>query len=131
MRVTIRGTTYQSVPEAAAALGVAPATIYSAVTRGRTDSIGLGKGNRTPRRGGRPPKPVKIGSVLFPSMAEASRALGFERRYVQRVMTAGKTAARQSLIRAAMTYVAQLEQNAIARQARADREFPTTGRTRT
>ncbi|MDK3016529.1 hypothetical protein [Pseudodonghicola flavimaris] len=117
MRVEVRGKIYDSVPECAKALGVAPATVYCAVTRRTTDTLGLGKGNRTSRRGGRPPKRVKIGEVEFPSMAAASRALGFNQRHVQHVLSRGKAAARGRLLRAAMEYQAQMDKREIARRA--------------
>ena len=104
MRVEVRGKIYKDVPTAAKKLGVAPATVYCAVSRRTTETLGLGKGNRTNRRGGIPPKPITLGGTTFPSMAAASVALGYKRRYVQQVLTKGKKRSRQNLIRAAMEY---------------------------
>lgn len=121
MRVDVRGKIYDSVPDCAKALGVAPATVYCAISRRTADTLGQGQGNRTKRRGGRPPKPIRIGSVEFRSMAEASVALGFGRRYVQQVLAKGKAEARANLLRAAMEYQAQRD-NAAHRQRRAARD---------
>lgn len=101
MRVEARGKVYDSVPDCSRALGVSKATVYCAVSRRTTATLGLGKGNRSSGHRGLPPKPVKIGPVEFPSMATASRALGFERRYVQQVLTIGKERSRARLLRAA------------------------------
>lgn len=117
MRVEVRGKVYESVAACAKALGVSKDTVYCAVSRRTTDTLGLGKGNRTARRGGKKPIPVKIGQVSFPSMAEASRQLGMNRRYVQTVLTKGKSASRQDLIRKVMEYAAEKE-----RRKRKDRE---------
>ena len=102
MRVEVRGVVYESVAKCAKALGVSMSTVYCALSRRTTDTIGQGKGNRTARRGGRKPIPVRIGMVTFPSMAEASRQLGMNRRYVQQVLTKGSDRSRQDLIRKVM-----------------------------
>lgn len=41
--VTIRGTTYPSMSEAARDLGVSPQAVWDAVERGNTDGVGLGR----------------------------------------------------------------------------------------
>lgn len=99
MRVEVRGKIYESVPACAKALGVSKATVYCAVSRRTTDTLGLGQGNRTKQRGGRPPKPVQIGPVRFSSMAEASLALGFARGYVRQVLSRGQDRAREPSLR--------------------------------
>lgn len=109
MRVEVRGKIYESVSQAAKALRVKPATVYCAVSRRTTDALGLGPGNRTERRGGVPKQPVEIGGIRFESMADASRKLGFNRRYVRQVLARGGKQAKENLIRAAMGYRARLD----------------------
>jgi len=104
VRVKVRGETYKDVATAATALGVTEATIYCAVSRRDTETIGLGQGNRVNHRGGIPPKPITLGRITFPSMSAASRALGKSPRYVQQVLTKGKARARQNLIKEVMEY---------------------------
>lgn len=111
MRVTVRGVTYESVKECAKALGVTDVTVYSAISRGKADTIGVGAG-RGPKingthRGGRPRKPVTFYGVTFPSMAAASRALGMSTHYVYRTLHEGGEEARQNLMVRAMQYVAK------------------------
>lgn len=72
MRVEVRGVTYESVREAAAALGVTIAGVYTALDRGRIDKLGLGKTR---------PKKMVIGGITFRSASDAARALGFGRTY--------------------------------------------------
>jgi hypothetical protein len=72
MRIQIRGVTYESVKEAAAALGVTIAGVYTALDRGRIDKLGLGKTR---------PKKTVIGGIAFRSASDAARALGFGRSY--------------------------------------------------
>lgn len=112
MRVRIRGKVYETVEDAAKACGVAKDTVYCAVVRRTTDTIGLGRGNRTKRRGGKPKKPITLGGVTFESMSEASRALGFGRRYVQQVITKGGKRAKENLYRAALEYRNGIDGNA-------------------
>lgn len=119
MRVKVRGKVYDSVKQCAKALGVSPATVYCAVTRRTTETIGLGRDPKKKPSGGRPAKPVRIGAVEFPSMSEASRALGFNRRHVQQVLTIGKTESRARLLRAAMEYQARRDMAAAKERAKA------------
>lgn len=113
MRVSVRGMVYDSARECADALGVSVATVYCAVSRRTTDTLGMGRGNRTAKRGGRKPQPVTIGGISFESMASASRALGFGRRYVASVMANGGATARANLLRACMQYRAKRDMAAI------------------
>lgn len=94
MRVTIRGVTYETVAEAAGALGVTRNAIYNALERGSIDKVGLGAGGitrNTPFAG-------------WPSMTEASRALGMHPNYVREVLLRGGRRAREGLIRRVMVY---------------------------
>lgn len=107
MRVEVRGKVYKDVPTAARALKVKKDSVYCSIVRGTTDTLGRGRGNRTNRRGGRPAKEFKIGSTLFPSMSAASRALGFNSRYIQLVLSKGKKRARENLYAAMLKYQAE------------------------
>ena len=83
MRVTIRGTTYDTVQEAAEAHGVSVGHVYTAVAEGRQDKIGIGMGNwRKPRDrfdGNR----IVLFGVEFKSMTAASLELGFKDHYIR------------------------------------------------
>jgi hypothetical protein len=75
MRVKVRGVVYESVDECAAALGVCRGTVCAALSRGREDAIGTGRGRHSGDRTGRA-KPITVGGVRYPSIAAASRGLG-------------------------------------------------------
>lgn len=83
MRVTIRGTAYETVREAAEAYGVSVTHVYNAISGGTQDSIGVGMGRwRKPRHRYDGNKIVLYG-VTFESMKAASLALGFNQHYVR------------------------------------------------
>ena len=82
MRVKIRGITYETVREAAAAHNVTRSYVYDAIERGREDIIGIGIGNREPN-GKFVKNQVTLYGVTFPSMKAASLALGFNKHYVR------------------------------------------------
>jgi len=113
MRVEVRGKVYQDVPTAARYLKVKEISVYASVIRGTTDTLGLGRGNRTNRRGGRPAKEFKVGTTIFPSMSAASRALGFNSNYIQLVLAKGKKRSRENLYAAMLKY--QAEQDRLLR----------------
>lgn len=75
--VTIRGVTYASTNEAAAALGVSYSAVTEAKRRGKLDHVGLGSSTLS--------KPVRIGNISFPSRKAASDALGAGKAYVSEV----------------------------------------------
>lgn len=85
MKVKVRDVTYESVKEAAAALGVTVAGVYTALDRGRIDKLGLGKTM---------PKRMVIGNVTFKSASEAARALGFSRSYFKDSHEGGRSKAK-------------------------------------
>lgn len=64
--VTIRGVTYASAAEAAAALGVARDTIYGRLYKGTIDDLWPNPG----------PRPVRIRGKTYESAAAAAKALG-------------------------------------------------------
>lgn len=88
MTVSVRGTVYRNAHEAAKALGVALITVYAAVTNGRADKIGLGRGSHSKEKfkKGIPgqSKPYEILGREFASMAEASRFIGHHDDYIKR-----------------------------------------------
>ena len=89
MRVRIRGTTFETVEEAARWAEVSPATIYSAMRRGRTDTVGLGGGRKSDYEtggcgGGRRAVSVEMDGVWYPSLSEAERRLGLTKGSLSR-----------------------------------------------
>lgn len=85
MRVKVRGTTYESVRECAAALGVKPAAVYKAMQRGTLDNLG-----QPPNA----PKSITIGDVSFPSIAALARYIGKDTSHTRRALQAGPRALR-------------------------------------
>lgn len=83
MPVRIRGEVYPSAVAAAKALGVCKSTVYSALSRGNIDTVGLGRGRSKVVHKGGNPKAITIAGVTFSSMAEASLALGFTKKYLR------------------------------------------------
>jgi len=80
VKVKVRGVVYESVKEAAQALGMSVAGVYGALDRGKADLLGLGKTS---------PKKTVIAGVEFRSMSAASEALGFDRRFLQDTWRSG------------------------------------------
>lgn len=103
MKVRVRGVVYANAHECAAALGVAPDTVYSAVCRGTEDTLGLGP-TGPKRYGGGRSKPIKIGPHVFPSIAAASRALGRNSKWVSEVLRKKGKRAMQHLYAAMLAY---------------------------
>lgn len=115
MRVLVRGRVFDSVRECAEALGVSKNTVYSAVHRGTTDTLGFGRGympeNPDGKRGGA--TPIQIGPYKYRSEAAACRALGFYPGYLKRHRNAGtEQKALQELEAAAMIRLAEEEEAA-------------------
>jgi hypothetical protein len=101
MKIEIRGKVYHSADEAALVLGVSRNTIYSALSKGTLDTVGLGPG-RYDRR-----KPVTYFGVTFDCLATAAAELGYSCK--QSVNDARRL--RPHLLRLrVMRYVAKLEQ---------------------
>ncbi len=101
--VLIRGVYYPTQTAAAEALGVRADTISKALTRGNIDSVGIGKGNWL-REVDAPRNPITILGVTFPSMAAASRLLGYTDRHVHRVLNTGGKKAKARLMTDIMAY---------------------------
>ncbi len=88
MRVRIRGTIYESVDEAAAALGVSKKTVYWAINHGNPDMLGLGR-PRPPRSGNANldnSKPVTVAGKYFPSISALARFLGRDISVVRKAL---------------------------------------------
>lgn len=77
MKVEVRGVVYRNVKHATEVLGVTKEAVYSALSRGTMDKLGLGH-----TRG----KPTDLFGVKFISLSAACRALGFRRGYIQKVI---------------------------------------------
>ena len=104
LKPTIRGVTYDSVADAADAIGVSQNTIYGARRRGILDHVGLGRGNHRNNLGHGGAKPFTIGEHTWPSMAVASDALGYHRDHIGNVMRKGSDAQRRALVRRYMEW---------------------------
>lgn len=100
MRVKVRGITYETVKEAADALGLTIHGVYSGLERGATEMLGLGHTKA---------KPVTLEGVAFRSMTAASIALGYPPRYLREVLLHGGPKARARVAIAAQNYAANIE----------------------
>lgn len=113
MKIVVRGVVYENVEACAKAFKVKKASVYAALSAGKTESIGLGRGYKRPGRARGPrSKKFKMGGVEFASMRAASRALGKSPSYVVNVMRKGGDRAKINLVREIMKYGAKMEQAA-------------------
>ncbi len=97
MRVKVRGRVFASVWEAARWAGVEPRTVYSALSRGTLDTLGMGAGRKKEYRErygecdssgfvkGRARRLVLAG-IEFESIRAAERWLGVRKGYLQQVL---------------------------------------------
>lgn len=85
MRVRIRDTIYADADAAAAAFGVARATVMDAIRNGTEDRIGLRHAPGSTRK-----IPVVIEGVSYPSLSEASRQLKIPKTTMQKRYHSGK-----------------------------------------
>lgn len=110
MRVEIRGTVYETVKAAAAAIGVKPATVYSAICNGTTETVGNGPGKypRTPKTkelsSASNMRAVTLGSITFKSIRHAEDELGYAHGSIARVLRSGKQRSQSRLRRAVKEY---------------------------
>lgn len=86
MKVQIRDLTFDSVRAAARHFKLSEGTVYSMLSRGRADHIGLGSGGHRENAAAINAKPFRIGEVTYPSMTAASLALGCNKKYIQDVL---------------------------------------------
>jgi hypothetical protein len=113
MRVQIRGVIYETVAEAAAALGVATSSVYCAISRGNLERLGLGQDySKRPHKGGRNKKPINIGGMTFISRSALAAFIGRTPRSVRATLAAGPVA-RERLVLSVMKKVAKLERAAL------------------
>jgi hypothetical protein len=101
--VVIRGVYYPTQMAAAEALGVRADVVCKALNRGTIDNVGLGSGNWL-REVDAPRNPITLLGVTFPSMAAASRLLGFTDKHVHRVLKSGGKKAKARLMEAVCAY---------------------------
>lgn len=108
MPVRVRGVVYTDADAAAKALGVSTSAVTLALARGSIDRVGLPRRAREDRSVyASRSRPVVIGGARFPSMAAASRALGFHDGYVSGVLGRGSARQRERLVGAAMAWMAR------------------------
>ena len=93
--IRVRGVVYPTVKAAAEAHNVTIAAVYSALHRGDTDSIGMGKNFK---------KPITLDGVTFRSIAAASKELGLGRTYLWKVLNHGTDYTRQRVADALAAY---------------------------
>ncbi|EEE36424.1 hypothetical protein RKLH11_257 [Rhodobacteraceae bacterium KLH11] len=97
MRICIRGQVFPSAKAAAKHFNVTVGAIRQALSKDRLDAVGL------PRKyNGAGAKPVTIGRLEFPSMAAASRMLGFSSGYISKATRRRSLSAMQRILGAAM-----------------------------
>lgn len=111
MRIKIREVTYESVPDAAKALGVSKSYIYTALHRGRIDTVGLGSNSplyRGRNRGRKNFVSFFGGKLTFPTVTEAAKALGYTQQGLNKIYL-GKTGKRskETLQLRAMHYLTE------------------------
>lgn len=116
MQVRVRGVVYPTVRACAEALGVSPATVYCAVSRRDTETLGYGRGRiKRNKGGGLPPKPVVVAGRRFKSIADLARFIDREPRYVRASLRKGEKA-QMNIVQAVMAAIEAEER--MARQAR-------------
>jgi len=94
-------------------------TIYSALSRGTTDTCGLGTGRTRKVNKGGNPRSFTIGNLTFRTLKEASLALGYEQSSLSNILRSGKERARANLLRRALKISAERENaamNAVLKQ---------------
>lgn len=102
MRVRVGDRTFENAREAAAELGCTPSAVWGAVWHGDPDRLLRPRG-----RPGANAQTVEIGPLSFPSMAAASRALGFSHGYVSLAFRRGSRGMQERLLAAAMRLEAE------------------------
>lgn len=81
--MTIRGVAYPTVRAAAKAHGVSISHVYTVVSRGTQDTIGVGMGNWRKPRNRFDGNKINLHGVWFKNMKEASLELGFNQHYIR------------------------------------------------
>ena len=115
MPVRIRGVDYPTAADAAKALGVKQATIYSALYRNTLDTVGTGSGRLKKNARGGKPRPIVLGTMKFRTIQEASLFLGYEKRSLSKILRVGGDHARQNVMRRLLEKTAQQENSRMNR----------------
>lgn len=103
MRIKIGDAEFESAAEAARHFKCRPMTILSAVADGDPERVA-----RARRYNPWKSKPFQIGDLRFPSMRQASRALGFEsEEFIAKALKRGSKKGYERIVAAAMTYSQQ------------------------
>ncbi len=103
MRVKIAGQVFNSAHDAARHFGCCPSTIWSALADGDPDRVA-----RPQRYNPWKSKPFKIGTLSFPSMRAASRALGFkDEEFIAKAVKRKSKRGQERIMVAAMHYAAK------------------------
>jgi hypothetical protein len=105
--VRICGLDFAHARDAARHFGVGVSAVYAALAAGDPDRIG-----RPPRYNAAKSQPVTIGPLSFPSMRQASLALGFQGDYVSKVLRSGSVTRWQNLLGAAMRHAQEQAERA-------------------
>lgn len=104
MPVRVRGKLYPDAGAAAKALGLTRPAIYAAISEAREDRVGLAPVYNVARS-----KPITIAGMAFPSMASASRALGFQPGFIAKALKRGSKRGQERILAAAMALKAQMD----------------------
>lgn len=102
--ITIRGTHYRDVKQAAEALGVTKHAIYNARYRGLLDTVGLG------RHGGLDPIEVTYAGITWPSIVAMCKDLGIKHSSVYASRSVGSVKLEEKLERLAQQFKEQQQQ---------------------
>lgn len=90
MKLCIRGVHYADVNECAKALGVKPITVYSALSKGREQFLGTGRGRSKGFKPTSVAKPIELGGMKFRSHRQLSIFLGQCPQYVSGALANGR-----------------------------------------
>lgn len=101
MRVCIRGEVFPDARSAAKRFGVTVDAVWTAIWLGNPDRVG--------RKRNAAGKPVNLWGLEFPTMADASRALGFSSGYVSLAMRRKSRAMMERIAGEAMRVIAERE----------------------
>lgn len=121
MQVRVREHVFNSVQACADFFGIKPGTVYCALSRGKADTIGVGKGNLPGNKLGKGrAKAVKIGNTIFASRLKADKALGLTPGHTGKILRSGSPERMQLLMRKVMEYEAKIERD---KRRQLDREI--------
>lgn len=118
MRVNVRGQVFESVRECAKHFGISEDTVYCAVTRRTTDTIGTGR--KRPKAPGTTPfarkDPFKIGRWSWPSMVQCSKDLGISYDKFKKAFSC-KVLSRETVLRRRMELEQQIAKVMLKRES--------------